>query len=162
QFLIGVFVISGTLTFSRIVLTLIVSDLIGKSKQGSGWLFGLMMGAGGLSQSTGPLWTYELYLLVGNRTWLVSTVLSFMQFILIILFIIFFKQFKPKKEPNNNTMNEETVKEEDRKELLQFEEMNEEIDDDKETRVCNFLVIITCSLRIAYTHYSYSSIILKP
>ena len=33
QFLIGVFIISGSLTFSRIILTLIVSDLIGKSKQ---------------------------------------------------------------------------------------------------------------------------------
>lgn len=32
----------------------------------------------------------------------------------------------------NNTRNEETIKEEDRKELLEFEEMNE-VDDDKET-----------------------------
>ena len=30
-------------------------------------------------------------------------------------------------------MNGETLKEEDKKELLQFEEMNEEVDDDNET-----------------------------
>ena len=33
QFLIGVFTISGSVTFNRIIITLIVSDLIGKSKQ---------------------------------------------------------------------------------------------------------------------------------
>uniref|UniRef100_A0A1X7ULK8 Uncharacterized protein n=1 Tax=Amphimedon queenslandica TaxID=400682 RepID=A0A1X7ULK8_AMPQE len=84
--------------FSRNFIPIVVSDLIGKSKEGSGWLMGLMMAASGLSQSVGPLWTNPLYLLVGNRTWLVSTILSSLQFILIILFIIFFKQFKAKKE----------------------------------------------------------------
>ena len=32
-------------------------------------------------------------------------------------------------------MNGETLREEDKKELLQFEEMDEEVDDDKETTV---------------------------
>ena len=96
-----------------------------------------------------------LYLLVGNRTWLVSTALAFIQLILILLFIIFFKQFKAKKEvPQkyyhfscafcvneqvNGTIRTDTVNEEDKKELLQFEDMNETVEavevDEEETLV---------------------------
>ena len=43
-----------------------------------------------------------LYLLVGNRTWLVCTALASIQLILIFLFIIFFKRFKAKKEVTQN------------------------------------------------------------